>query len=113
MKRATIGTVVCLFAFGGATLGAAEMTLTGKVGDAMCGVKHAMADEVACTDACVKKGSDYALIVDNKAYTLKTSDATMKADLGKLAGKLAEVKGDVNGNVVTVTSVKAGTASTK
>jgi hypothetical protein len=113
MKPATIGLAVCLFAVGGATLGADETTLTGKVGDAMCGVKHAMADEVACTDACVKKGSDYALIVDNKAYTLKTSDGKVKADLAKLAGKLAEVKGDVNGNVVTVASVKAGTAGTK
>jgi hypothetical protein len=105
--------LVGLCAFGGVTLGANEMTLMGKVGDAMCGVKHMMADEAACTEACVKKGADYALIVNDKVYTLKTSDAKMKAELGKLAGKMAEIKGDVNGTTLTVASVKMGMAPKK
>jgi hypothetical protein len=41
---------------GGGTLNAKEATLTGKVGDAMCGMKHLMADEAGCTRGCVKKG---------------------------------------------------------
>lgn len=90
----------------GALLSAKEATLTGKVGDAACGVKHMMADEAACTAGCVKKGSDYALIVSDMAYTLKASDQ-MKAQLSKLAGKQARVVGDLNGTTLTVTSVQA------
>jgi hypothetical protein len=96
------------FALGGATLRAADMTLTGTVADAMCGVKHMSNDAVACTKACVKKGSNYALVVKDKAYTLIATDA-QKAELDTLAGKMAEVNGDVTGSTVTVKSVKMGT----
>lgn len=90
-----------------ATVSAKETTLTGKVGDAMCGAKHMMADnEAMCTGECVKKGSDYALIVGDKVYTLKASDA-LEADLAKLAGKSATIKGDENGGTVQVASVVA------
>jgi hypothetical protein len=39
------------------------MTLKGTVSDAMCGAKHPVADAAGCTKDCVKKGSDYALMV--------------------------------------------------
>lgn len=92
----------------GATLSAATMILKGTVSDAMCGAKHPVADAAACTKDCVKKGSDYALIADGgKVYTLK-ADASAKAELDKLAGKMAEVSGDVNGMTVMVKSVKMG-----
>lgn len=91
----------------GATVSAASMTLTGTVSDAMCGARHPVADAAACTKTCVKKGSDYALIVKDKVYTLKANDAA-KAELDKLAGKTADVMGDVSGNTVTVKSVKMG-----
>ena len=97
-----------LFALGGSTLAADEMTLTGTVGDAMCGAKHAMDDATACTRGCVMKGSAYALIVDDKAYTLKTSDDQIKEKLDELAGKAATVTGDVSGDSVAVASVEAG-----
>jgi predicted type IV restriction endonuclease len=84
------------------------MTLKGTVSDAMCGAKHPVADAAECTKTCVKKGSDYALIADGgKVYTLK-ADAPAKAELDKLAGKMAEVSGDVNGMTVMVKSVKMG-----
>lgn len=92
------------FAFG-ATLNAANMTLTGEVSDAMCGAKHPIADAAACTKACVGKGSDYALVVKDKVYTLKTSDKE-KTELDKLAGKMATITGDVSGTTMTVASVK-------
>jgi hypothetical protein len=98
---------VGLFALGGATLGADEMTLTGSVGDAMCGVKHMMGDGTACTLGCVMKGSDFALIVDDKVYTLKTSSDEAKAKLEELAGKTATITGDVTGDTITVASVQA------
>lgn len=106
--KARISVVLVLmvvFAFGGATLGADEMTLTSTVGDAMCGVKHMMDDGAACTKGCVTKGSDFALIVDDKAYTLKTSDEDLKMELEKLAGKMAMITGDVTGETITVGSV--------
>lgn len=93
------------FAFASATLNAANMTLTGEVGNAKCGLKHRMKDAAACTAACVGHGSDYALIVKDKAYTLKARDE-QKTELGKLAGKMATITGDVNGETITVASVK-------
>ena len=85
---------------------AATSTVRGTVSDAMCGAKHPVADAAACTRDCVKKGSDYALVTaDGKVYTLK-ADASEKSALDKLAGKNAEVSGDVSGTTVTVKSVK-------
>jgi hypothetical protein len=97
------------FVAAGTSLAAASMTLKGTVTDAMCGAKHPVADASECTKACVKKGSDYALVSDGKVYTLK-ADASQKAELDKLAGKMADVMGDVNGTTVMVKSVKMGTA---
>ncbi len=87
-------------------LHAATMTMTGEIGDAACGAKHMMKDGATCTAACVKKGSDYALIIKDKAYTLKANDAE-KAELAKLAGKMAMVTGDMSGDTMTVTKVMA------
>jgi len=85
---------------------AATMTLTGEVSDAMCGVSHPIKDAAACTRACLGKGSGYALVVKDKAYTLKVSDKE-KTELDKLAGKMATITGDINGTTITVASVKA------
>jgi hypothetical protein len=105
VKMSAVLGLVAAFIFGVLTLSAANMTLTGEVSDAMCGAKHPIKDAAACTRACVGKGSDYALVVKGKAYTLKASDKE-KADLDKLAGKMATIAGDVNGTTVTVASVK-------
>lgn len=99
--------LLAAFAVGATAVSAAETTLTGKVGDAMCGMKHAMANEAACTRGCVKKGSDYALIVKDKAYTLKASKDDLKAALDKLAGQEVTIKGDLSGTTIQVTSVVA------
>ena len=79
-----------------------ETSLTGTVSDAMCGAKHS-GDAATCTRGCVKKGSKYALVVGEKVYTLDGGDA----DLDKLAGQKATVKGTVDGDKVKVSSVKA------
>ncbi len=98
------------FVAAGTSLGAATMTLKGTVSDTMCGAKHPVADAAGCTRDCVKKGSDYVLVTaDGKVYTLK-ADVSAKAELDKLAGKMADVRGDVNGTDVTVTSVKMSAA---
>ncbi len=91
----------------GTSAAAATMTLKGTVTDAMCGAKHTIADAVACTKACVKKGSDYGLVAtDGKVYTLK-ADSTAKSELDGLAGKTAQVSGEVSGTTLTVSSVKS------
>jgi hypothetical protein len=108
-SRLSALTLAGAFIAAGTSLSAATMTLKGTVSDAMCGAKHPVADAAGCTKDCVKKGSDYALVTaDGKVYTLK-ADAPAKAKLDKLAGKMADVSGDVNGTTVMVKSVKIGT----
>jgi hypothetical protein len=109
MKMTRFGTflLVGALAVSGSSLRAAEMTLEGTVTDAMCGAKHP-ADAAGCTKDCVKNGSDYALVVGGKVYTLKTSSDKDKAELGKLAGKMAKVTGEVTGDKVMVKSVAMG-----
>ncbi|MGH9481833.1 MAG: hypothetical protein ACRD1L_07040 [Terriglobales bacterium] len=81
---------------------------TGVVGDDMCGVKHTMGgSDTDCTHMCVKGGSNYALIVGDKAYTLATTDKKALATLFKLAGKRAVVHGTLNGTTLAVSSVAA------
>ena len=83
----------------------ATQTLTGTVSDSMCGKKHMMAGKSAaeCTRECVKEGSDYALVVGDKVYTLKGD----KAAIDKFAGADVIVKGKTSGTTVTMESIKA------
>jgi hypothetical protein len=92
-----------------ALAGGKSQALTGVVSDAMCGAKHQMPGQAAdCTRACVKHGSNYALVVGDKVYTLETSDQATLDKLDKLAGAKAKVTGEVDGDTVTVKSVAAG-----
>ena len=91
---------------GGSTFAGDEMTLTGTVGDAMCRVEHAMPDAKACTLGCFQKGSLYALIVDDTAYTLETSSDALKMALAELAGSMAAITGDVTGTTIAVTAIE-------
>ncbi len=86
-------------------LAAATQTLTGTIGDAMCGKAHTMGKEgpAECTRECVKAGSDYALIVGDKVYTLKGD----KTKLDKMAGEKVTVKGTVQGKVFTAEMIEA------
>ncbi len=107
IRTSVLLALVGVFVVGGVALRADEMTLTGTVGDAMCGATHRMSNSVACTLGCVRNGGDYALIVNDKAYTLKTSSDEINAELEELAGKMAMITGDVQGDIVTVASVEA------
>ena len=82
---------------------AAPKMLTGIVSDSMCGAHHMAKDKsvAECTRACVKQGMKYALLVGEKVYTLEGHEA----EVDKLAGKRATVKGNVSGDTVTVQSV--------
>ncbi|HWO31942.1 MAG TPA: hypothetical protein VNO32_24360 [Candidatus Acidoferrum sp.] len=81
----------------------APEALTGTVSDSMCGAHHMEKDKSTseCTRECVKKGTKYALVVGKKVYTLDGHEA----ELDKLAGEIATVKGSVMGEMVMVESV--------
>jgi hypothetical protein len=114
VRHAVAVVLVVILALAGEALQAEEMTLTGEVGAATCGLTHAGPSAEVCTKQCVLKGSAYALIVDDKFYQLDASDALgpkgadqIKAQLSKLAGKMATVTGNVMGADIKVSSVKA------
>jgi hypothetical protein len=92
-----------------ASFAAAKLqTFTGTVSDAMCGAKHMMpGDDAACLRACVQKGSNYALVVGPKVYTLDVKDKALLDALDKLAAAKATVKGQANGDTIEVSSVTA------
>lgn len=82
-------------------------TYTGRVGDAMCGVKHQIGGSVECTRICVQRGSKYDLIIGNQAYMLDTKDKAVLEKLDSLAAKTALIKGVMENNMIEVRSVTA------
>ena len=84
-------------------------SFTGKVSDAMCGAKHMEAGiaPADCVRACVQKGANYALVVGDKVYALKTSDKAALDELNKLAWERAKVTGAASGDTISVKSVAA------
>jgi hypothetical protein len=86
-----------------------KQTLTGEVGDAMCGVKHMPGEGTAaeCTRTCVAHGSKYALVVGDKIYALNTSDKAVLAVLDQQAGKNATITGTVTGTDIDVSKAVA------
>ncbi len=98
--------LACVFGAGPALAGQ-KQTLTGEVGDAMCGVKHMEGTAAECTRACVAHGSKYALVVGDKIYALNTSDKAVLALLDQQAGKKATVTGTVDGTDVDVSTAVA------
>jgi hypothetical protein len=90
-------------------MAAGTQSFTGKVSDAMCGAKHTEAGiaPADCVRACVQKGANYALVVGDKVYTLKTSDKAALDELNKLAWEQAKVTGTASGDTISVKSVAA------
>jgi hypothetical protein len=84
-----------------------SQTFMGEVSDAMCGAKHMMPGNAACTRACVKKGTNYSLLVGDKVYTLHTEDKAALDELDKLAGEKAKITGVADGETIEVSKVAA------
>ena|SRR5690349_16920704 len=80
-------------------------TFSGVVSDNMCGKQHMAKDKSAaeCTRECVKMGSDYALVVGDKVYTLKGD----KTQIDRYAGEKATITGTTKGETITVSSISA------
>src|SRR5215472_10185161 len=102
MTRKLLVSSTILFASIGALAQAHQFK--GTVTDAMCGKQHMMKNTTAaeCTRECVKAGSDFALISDDKVYILKGD----KAQLDKFAGTPVVVHGDLSGNSIAVKSIQ-------
>jgi hypothetical protein len=99
MKKA-----LALFAVASMSAFAAE--ITGFVGDASCGAKHADASEAsaACANRCVKRG-DAAVLVTKDAKVYKIDKAS-QAKIATMIGKTVTVSGDVKDDTITIESVK-------
>ena len=84
----------------------AEVTLTGYIGDSMCGLDHsdmmkkhsdAPISEAACVEACVKGGAKY-ILADREAG--KTYNLKDQKRVAGYAGKRVEIVGEVDGEGV-------------
>ncbi len=108
LAMATLVMVFALtfFAFANSALAKTGESYTGEVSDSMCGAEHMMKGSKAdCTHACVSKGSNYALVVGDKVYTLETNDKDLLEKLSDLAGQKARITGKADGTGIVVNTV--------
>ncbi len=80
-------------------------TINGFISDEHCGAAHSSASASAtkCVKGCMGGGSAAVLVSNGKVYKLKGEDAAVKG----LAGQNVTVKGTVEGDTITVSSVEA------
>jgi hypothetical protein len=88
---------------------AAEQSWTGKISDSACGAKHEEAAEGhgvmpdrECTQACVRGGSKYVLVVEGKVLEIANQD---NKDLATHAGHTVKMTGELKGNAITVAKI--------
>ena len=89
---------------------AAEQTWTGKISDSACGAKHeeaaegqgVMADR-ECTQACIRGGAKYVLVVDGKVLQIANQD---NKDLATHAGHAVTITGELKGGAITVSKIE-------
>jgi len=89
---------------------AAEQTWTGKISDSACGAKHEEAAEGQgvmadrdCTQACVRGGSKYVLVVDGKVLQIANQD---NKDLATHAGHAVTITGELKGAAIVVSKIE-------
>lgn len=80
-------------------------TVNGYISDSHCGAAHSSpsADATKCVKSCMSHGSAPVLVSEGKVYKLKGEEEAVKG----LAGENVTVKGTVDGDTITVTSVEA------
>jgi hypothetical protein len=86
-----------------------QQTWKGQISDNLCGAKHEEAAEGqgrmpdrACTLACVRGGSKFALVVDGKLFQIANQDLP---DLKTHAGHTVLVTGELNDHTITVSKI--------
>jgi len=106
-------TLTCAYVASGSsrTLHAAAEpeTWNGQISDSACGAKHEEAAEGQgkmpdreCTQACVRGGSKYVLVVDGKVFPIANQD---RSDLATHAGHKVQVTGELKGGAITVSKI--------
>lgn len=96
--------LVGLFALVAASAFATE--ITGFIGDASCGAKHADASDAsaACAKKCVGRGGQTVLVTkDAKVYKI---DATSQDKTKDFVGKTVTVNGSVKDDTLTIQSIQ-------
>jgi hypothetical protein len=88
----------------------AEETWTGKISDSMCRAKHDTPSEGGpalserdCTLACVRGGSEYVLVTEDKTYKLEDQK---DAALETYAGSMVKVTGKLQGETIRVSRIE-------
>src|SRR5215216_7901340 len=101
--------LLTLVLFGGGSALGAEQTWTGKLADSACGAKHEEAAEGqgvmpdrTCTEACVRGGSKYVLVVDGKVLQIANQN---NKDLAAHAGHTVRITGELKGSEITVSKI--------
>jgi nitrite reductase/ring-hydroxylating ferredoxin subunit len=91
--------------FGIAAMSAMAADVTGYIIDKNCAGKKAMYGNEACAKSCMAKGAPAVLATeDGKIYAISNQDKVKD-----VAGKKVTVSGKVEGESITVDSVKAET----
>ena len=87
-----------------------DQTWSGKIADSACGAKHEEAAEGQgvmadrdCTQACVRGGSKYVLVVDGKVFQIANQD---NKDLATHAGHAVKMTGELKGTTITVSRIE-------
>ncbi len=80
-------------------------TINGFISEAQCAASHSApgASATKCVKGCIARGAAAVLVSDGKVYKLKGEDDAVKG----LAGQNVTIKGTVDGDTITVTSVAA------
>ncbi len=80
-------------------------TINGFISEDQCAASHAApsASAAKCIKGCIARGAAPVLVSEGKVYKLKGEDAAVKG----LAGQNVTIKGTVEGDTITVTSVAA------
>jgi hypothetical protein len=96
----------CLLAVSASVLCAqSAQTINGFISEDQCGATHASPSTSAtkCVKGCIARGAAPVLVSEGKVYKLKGEDAAVKT----LAGQNVTIKGTVDGDTITVSSVAA------
>ena len=96
--------LIVLFTLAAASTFAAEVS--GFIGDASCGAKHADASAASakCAAGCIKKGGDAVLVTkDAKVYKI---DSASQDKAKQFVGKTVTVNGSVSGDTLTIESIQ-------
>ena len=89
---------------------ATEQTWSGRISDSACGAKHEEAAEGQgvmadrdCTQACVRGGSKYVLVVDGKVFQIANQDSK---ELATHAGHTVKLTGELKDNTITASKIE-------